>query len=279
MSIRLKLILSNIAMSLIPFFAAIILAIAILISLVHGSNIQKFQSQGSLEKAVLDKYHALAGELIINPQRIKDPAFLGEAEKSLKKFDAALVVVYQDKVYFSDERIDEKEFLKSFLSSKFHKERKVQVSTYIEILNNDIILPGNEKYTLYILINWKPIIDFCLSFLGRFSIGLILIIIVTNGFLTFLISKGIISPLNKLKSGVENIKNGNLNFSTDDESKNEFGDVLRAFEEMRQRLKDSIEKQMTYDENRNEFLESITHDLKTPITSIKGYIEGLKDGV
>ena len=48
---------------------------------------------------------------------------------------------------------------------------------------------------------------------------------------------------------------------------------------MRFRLKEAIEIQIRTDEERNEFLASITHDLKTPITSIKGYVAGIKDGV
>lgn len=48
---------------------------------------------------------------------------------------------------------------------------------------------------------------------------------------------------------------------------------------MRKRLKESIEMQTQYEENRKELISNISHDLKTPITSIIGYVEGIKDGV
>ncbi len=48
---------------------------------------------------------------------------------------------------------------------------------------------------------------------------------------------------------------------------------------MRQELKKSIDKQVQYEDNRKELISSISHDLKTPITSIKGHVEGIRDGV
>jgi signal transduction histidine kinase len=48
---------------------------------------------------------------------------------------------------------------------------------------------------------------------------------------------------------------------------------------MRQRLYDSIQLQLHYEENRKQLLSNISHDLRTPITTIKGYAEGIRDGV
>ena len=55
--------------------------------------------------------------------------------------------------------------------------------------------------------------------------------------------------------------------------------VSQGFEEMRVRLKESIEIKLAYEENRKELIANISHDLKTPITNIKGYVEGIRDGV
>ena len=101
----------------------------------------------------------------------------------------------------------------------------------------------------------------------------------TNCLLAFIVSQSIIRPLKKLKYGAEQIKEGNLTFVIDEKSGDEVGQVCRAFEQMRQKLKAALEQQIKYDEERNEFIASISHDLKTPITSIKGHIDGLKDGV
>jgi len=105
------------------------------------------------------------------------------------------------------------------------------------------------------------------------------VIVITNGILTFFVSRSIIKPLNKLKTAAISIKNGDLDTKIDIKSKDELGNLAQTFEEMRQQLKKSIESQIQYDNNRKELISAISHDLKTPVTSIKGYVEGIMDGV
>ena len=65
--------------------------------------------------------------------------------------------------------------------------------------------------------------------------------------------------------------------STD--SKGEIGDLYRNYEDMRLRLKESTEEKMVQEKQNRELISNISHDLKTPITAIKGYMEGIMDGV
>ncbi len=92
-------------------------------------------------------------------------------------------------------------------------------------------------------------------------------------------TKDIIRPLKKLEIGANHIKEGYLDFSLTSNSNNEIGRVVRAFEKMRKELKKSIDTQLQVENNRKELISNISHDLKTPITSIKGYVEGIRDGV
>ena len=61
--------------------------------------------------------------------------------------------------------------------------------------------------------------------------------------------------------------------------KDEIGELCRSFNDMRVRLNESVELKMQYEEENRELISNISHDLKTPITTIKGYVEGLMDGV
>ena len=63
------------------------------------------------------------------------------------------------------------------------------------------------------------------------------------------------------------------------EDNDEIGELCADFEEMRIRLKESTEEKVVFDSQNRELISNISHDLKTPITAVKGYVEGLLDGV
>ena len=93
------------------------------------------------------------------------------------------------------------------------------------------------------------------------------------------IYRSIATPLVKLKKATQNIKEGILDFVLDVEGDDEFSELCRDFEEMRKRLKESAEEKVLLDKENKELSSNISHDLKTPITAVKGYVEGIMDGV
>ena len=89
----------------------------------------------------------------------------------------------------------------------------------------------------------------------------------------------VVEPIHMLQLATQNIKNGNLDFEVEVHNKDEIGELCEDFEEMRKRLKDNAEEKLRAEQQNKELISNISHDLKTPITAIKGYVEGLMDGV
>lgn len=88
-----------------------------------------------------------------------------------------------------------------------------------------------------------------------------------------------VQPIHMLQKAAKEIKEGNLDFEVDTSDKGEIGDLCRDFEDMRKRLKDSSEEKVQFDAESKVLISNISHDLKTPVTTIKGYAEGILDGV
>ena len=107
----------------------------------------------------------------------------------------------------------------------------------------------------------------------------IALLLVTNGVLSLRMTTSITRPLRSLEAAALQITNADLDTPFAYDGNDEFQGVFKGFEEMRVRLRDSLKEQQRYEANRRELLARISHDLKTPITAIKGYIEGIRDGI
>ena len=117
------------------------------------------------------------------------------------------------------------------------------------------------------------------GFMGDVLFSIVLVLTVTAGILIIWIYRSVAIPLEKMKKATQHIKEGNLDFELEVESDDEIGQLCRDFEEMRKRLKDTSSEKVEYDKRSKELISNISHDLKTPITTIKGYVEGIMDGV
>ncbi len=91
--------------------------------------------------------------------------------------------------------------------------------------------------------------------------------------------KNIINPIIDLTKDMENLRIGELEEAIADSGYGEIKELGIAIEELRLQLKNSIYYQQKIDDNRKFLISSISHDLKTPVTAIRGYIDGVLDGV
>lgn len=154
---------------------------------------------------------------------------------------------------------------------RFHRESKT-VHRYIRFFRPvSIILNLLIIYFLFKWIGAKTI--------GIFFIAIFMIKDIVQIYMLSRIEKKILRPIEKLKIGVAQISKGNYEVRIENDIPSEIGALIADFNNMAQKLEDSERTKTLYEENRKDLIVNISHDLKTPITSITGYVEALIEGV
>jgi len=89
---------------------------------------------------------------------------------------------------------------------------------------------------------------------------------------------GYLLPLKRLRRAADSIAAGELDFSIKSQGLDEIKVLSKSFEDMRYELEESRKREQLLKEGHRQLITNMSHDLRTPITSIKGYVEGLMDG-
>ena len=113
---------------------------------------------------------------------------------------------------------------------------------------------------------------------GTVILALLATVAFTNFYLTRSLFRHISAPLQTLVAGVERIRGGNLESPIGYTAEDEFKPACDAVDAMAARLKASLDAQ-SRQQQRQELIAGMSHDLKSPLTSIRAYTEGLLDGV
>lgn len=101
---------------------------------------------------------------------------------------------------------------------------------------------------------------------------------------TLYFSRRILTPLKEISSSTKGIIAGNYDLEVirtyeKQIGENEVGDLTYSFELMRDELKAKQIREEVLKKSQQELISCISHDLKTPISTIKAYSEGLRDGI
>lgn len=115
--------------------------------------------------------------------------------------------------------------------------------------------------------------------MGYLVLAMAVILILTSALITAWVNQDIYKPIKELSIAMRKIAEGDFDYRLPDKQEGEIGHLHDNYEQMRLQLKENAEEKMQNEKKSKELVSNISHDLKTPITSIKGYVEGIMDGV
>lgn len=286
MSIRFRLVLSYLAMILIPIIFVVVSAL--IIALLFRGDLKELKSiylppEHHTHVSEREQLFAdLQRETLKNPGNFANQTYLKKIDQQLSHVsDTSILVRKDDKIIFHSwklKKVDKKELPSFGLLNEADPVEEIG-HQIVSIKKLDFYFPDNAQGSLFLITDASSLAKFVHFSYPFLFASLIIILVVTNGILTFFVSRSIIRPIRDLQRAAKEIKDGDLSSPIKPMAKDELGELAQSFEEMRVRLKSSIETQLAYEENRKELIANISHDLKTPITTIKGYVEGIRDGV
>lgn len=231
---------------------------------------------------------AITSELTGNNSRAQKEEQLNKIFDEAEKVNADIFIQKSNGEYFS--RKSKREILeKAHNIVEFDQTQNVNYFGDNGLLIISHASKGNNEYTIFITSDDYSVMDTQTSITNSaklFStrttfilVIIILILVLSITVMSLITAQGITKPMKKLTDGIEEISKGNLDYRIDYDSTNEIGVTVKALNEMAARLKESIRQRNEIDESRKQMTAGIAHDLRTPLTSIKGYVEGLRDGI
>lgn len=288
MSIRLKLILTylfgTILTAIIVTMTGIGLVTAVLSYLASG--IVKDQSPHEAFSRGIDLFVDLRYAERYAPEELTSAAFAASIGDRLQPFGGFLVV-RQGERWESYGTLSEGEAflrqLRQAVATAGPDEDGVFVVNAWE--ERDLLTVAYEFPKIEEPLTYYLVVDMTAaeSKTNRFELFVLLGIAILVGIillpLLWITTRDIVRPLRQLEQGSRRIAEGDLNFRLESKVRNEVGSVIRSYEKMRSELQRSIDVQLALEENRKELISNISHDLKTPLTSIKGYVEGIRVGI
>ena len=287
MFIKRRITISNILMLIIP-----VILIAILAGVIREPFFRLVEEKMNFIEENHPGAYIIQDSIKIDMKKLEDKNFLENLPKDLEKIlqpkGYHLIIRYGKEVIFSNLTESDNKSISEIGEDILIKSNSLVLEKKeLSLVKNSLMYNNKPLNIIAVNSDYRPLrIDireqmttFMIGYIGVVIVLAVIIVTVTNGILSSKIYKNVIEPLELLSYGADQIKNGNLDFDMNYEYDDEFKQVCDDFDEMRIRLRESVQAKLRYEENRKELMAGISHDLRTPLTGIKGYVEGLIDGV
>lgn len=237
---------------------------------------------------LLNRYTEKHFELLLkladtDPGQLEDVAYLKKVDEALADKNSYLIVRKDDGIYFCGG--DEGQVVPAYLPEYVGDSTEQDMGVYMDnadhalIKQVDFLFSDGAKGSAFIVSSVQEMMPETKKMIIDMFVSVVLILIFTASMLAIWIYGGMINPIRKLQIATKNIMEDNLDFTIEAEANDEIGELCRNFEEMRKRLKEYSEERLNNEKQNRELISNISHDLKTPLTTVRGYVEGIMDGV
>ncbi len=290
MKFKTRLLVTFATIVLLPLFLTASAFFIIGLSIVHSNqptgmeNVdyaamsESVEEVGKQTQKIYDELVLLLGE---NPSAFEDKAILAEITEKISRKNSYILVRRGDEIYYTGnmsaagqiwEHLPAYDNISGDGSSGYYFN---DLHKYVKQL--DFKFSDGEEGSLFVITRVVNLIS--RKLLVNMFMAILCILIFTSLMLTHWIHKGVFEPVKQLNVAMKKIKDGNFDYMLATDAKGEIGDLYRNYEDMRLRLKETTEEKTQQEQKNRELISNISHDLKTPITAIKGYMEGIMDGV
>lgn len=237
-----------------------------------------------LNRVTREAYNQIKLCAIREPEKFEDMDYIEQMNQELLHKYSYLVLRKADEIiyYGGDDVVsDIAELLPAFGDHNTDMDGGIYVGEKNPVLikHQDFYFSDGSEGSIFIVTEVNVLMPQLKNSLIQIIVCMILIICITAVVLVVWLYRTIIRPLDTLKVATNEMKCGNLNYSISGNPADEIGQLCEDFDEMRVHMKELIEERLQYEQDSKELISNISHDLKTPLTAIKGYAEGIMDGI